>query len=304
MHMRYLLVLFFLFTPVALATPTVAVSIKPLHSLVSGVMEGVARPSLIVPEGASSHTFQLTPSGQRALRDAQLIFWIGPLYEYFLVRPLSALPKPVTTVALIHSPGLVLLPSRTGDAWEEGDGHHHSHGPHEEDGIDPHVWLDPENATSLVLAIATTLSLHDPAHAHIYGKNAENLKNRLKDLDKSLTTLLLRVRGRPFMVFHDGLQYFEKRYGLANLGALVTDPDMPLSVKRREWIRATVADKQVMCVFREPEFKAEWLNTLLEELSVRQAQIDSLAAFQNRGVDAYFNMMGNLGRTIHTCLTP
>ena len=63
-------------------------SVKPLHSLVSGVMEGVARPDLIVKGSASPHTYSLRPSQARQLEDADLVFWMGHELESFLEQPL------------------------------------------------------------------------------------------------------------------------------------------------------------------------------------------------------------------------
>jgi len=53
--------------------PQVVVSIKPLHSLVSGVMQGVGKPKLLVKSGGSPHGYVLRPSEAQLLSKAQLI---------------------------------------------------------------------------------------------------------------------------------------------------------------------------------------------------------------------------------------
>src|SRR5262245_45348193 len=75
----------------AVAKPVVVASILPIAALVAGVMEGVDQPAVIVRGNGSPHTYTLRPSEARALGRADVIFWIGPVYEGFLQRPLAGL---------------------------------------------------------------------------------------------------------------------------------------------------------------------------------------------------------------------
>jgi zinc transport system substrate-binding protein len=142
--------------------PAVVVSIKPVHSLVAGVMAGVGEPVLLVQGAGSEHSYSLRPSQARALDQAEVVFWMGETMETFLIKPLQALSGNAKVVALWQSPGLTLLPTREGGMWEEhdhgdehaeahDDEHEHAHGE-----TDMHVWLDPSNAKVLAAAIATT----------------------------------------------------------------------------------------------------------------------------------------------------
>ena len=53
-------------------TPNVVVSIKPIHALVSAIMQDVGEPALIVEGAASPHTYSLKPSTAAALQDADV----------------------------------------------------------------------------------------------------------------------------------------------------------------------------------------------------------------------------------------
>ena len=74
------------FAPSAMAMETLraVASIKPIHSLVAGVMEGAGEPRLLIGSGASPHTYSLKPSDARALQNAQIVFWVGEDLETFL----------------------------------------------------------------------------------------------------------------------------------------------------------------------------------------------------------------------------
>ena len=97
----------------------VVASIKPVHSLVAGVMEGVAQPRVLVTSARSPHDYSLRPSEARMLDGAHVVFWIGEGLETFLVKPLQALSSDAILVALSESDGVGLLATREGGMRED-----------------------------------------------------------------------------------------------------------------------------------------------------------------------------------------
>lgn len=125
------------------AAPDVVVSIKPIHSLVASVMQGVAEPKLIVDGAASPHTYSMKPSNAKAVAEADVVFWVGPSMEAFLDKPLDALGGKAMVVALGDAPGLEKLAFREGGPFEEhddgdehGEAHDHAGAHAHEDGHD------------------------------------------------------------------------------------------------------------------------------------------------------------------------
>src|SRR5690606_10380697 len=112
-------------TTPAVALDGVVTSIKPVHSLVAAVMEGVGTPHLIVRASGSEHAYSLRPSDAGALQDARLIFWIGPQMETFLKTPIETLGEKAEAVELAAIESLTLLPQREGGPFEAP-----SHGDH------------------------------------------------------------------------------------------------------------------------------------------------------------------------------
>ena len=78
-------------TFIAQAKINVVASVKPVHSLVAAVMEGIGAPVLIVKGAASPHTYALKPSQAEQIEKADLVFWMGHSLETFLEKPLEAL---------------------------------------------------------------------------------------------------------------------------------------------------------------------------------------------------------------------
>lgn len=288
--------------------PAVIASIKPVHSLVASVMGDVGEVKLLVTGGASLHTHALKPSDARAVAGADLLFWVGPVLESFLAKPLAANP-PKQAVALMESPGIKLLEAREGGAWDSHDhshghnhdhGHSHAHDDHDE--MNAHIWLDPQNARALVAVIAEALSKADPSRAAVYQANATATDERLQALDAELKATLAPVAGRPFVVFHDAYPYLEARYGLNAVGSVTVDPDRRPSAKRLTALRARLAGLSAACVFAEPQFEPALVDTLIEGSSARKSVLDPEGAGFEPGPDLYPAMMRELASSLVECL--
>lgn len=248
----------------------------------------------------------MRPSDAAALQAADLVFWIGEPLETFLQKPLRALPRKARVVTMIDTPGLRLLPNRGGGVWEAG--HSEQHAPRERNTgsalatLDPHIWLDPTNAKHLLTVIANQLGTADPTNADRYQANGQQLEMRIDDLDRELDARLARVRGIPFIVFHDAFQYFELRYRLRSVGSMFSSPERLPGAKRVQMLRAQIREMGVRCIFREPQFESALIKTISEGTAARIAIIDPLGAALQPGTDAYFKMMQANTTAIIDCL--
>ncbi len=283
--------------------PRVVASIPPVHSLIAGVMDGVGEPELLVPATVSSHTYMLRPSEARLLSRAAVVFWIGPVYESFLGKPLASLASRARVVRLMDAPGVVLLPGRGGGAWEKDHVHEHGHAhTAEEVETDGHLFLDPGNAKAIVRAAEGALAALDPANAARYRANADSVLARLDALDAELRARLEPVRDRPFIVFHDAYQYFEKRYGLNAVGSVTLSPERQPGAQRLRLLRRKIAGLKAVCVFAEPQFEPALVDTVVEGSKARTGVLDPLGAAIPPGRDAYFELLRGLARSLADCL--
>ena len=119
-----ILSLFTFFLP-ANADIKVVASIKPIHSLASYLMNGVAKPDLIVDGYASPHGFAMKPSHAKMLQNADLIFWVGEDLESFLEKPLGSIAKKAEKIELMQVKGLQILKFRERNIFDDHDDHGH-----------------------------------------------------------------------------------------------------------------------------------------------------------------------------------
>lgn len=297
-----------LLTNPAWAAPNVVASIKPVHSLVASVMAGVGEPTLIVKGSASPHTYALRPSDAGALESADIVFWTGHGMELFLGDALESLAADATVVELAEAPGITLLPTREGGAFEahvhaEDDHDHHEdeHGHEHEEG-DMHFWLDPQNAKLMVTQIAATLADADSANAATYQANADAQLLRLDQLEAELTATLAPVADKPFVVFHDAYQYFEARFGLTLAGSVTVTPDVTPGAARIDELKAKVAQLGATCVFAEPNFEPTMISAIIEGTEAKSGTLDPEGGALSEGIDLYPNLLRGLAASLVDCL--
>ncbi|KQN74446.1 zinc ABC transporter substrate-binding protein [Devosia sp. Leaf64] len=299
-------------TGTALAVPNVVASTKPVHSLVAAVMAGVGEPGLIVKGSASPHTYSLRPSDAAALENGDIVFWTGHGMELFLADALETLSTKAETVELADAEGITLLPVREGGAFEHhshGDEHAeegHEHGEHdhahEEGEGDMHFWLDPENAKLMVTDIAKVLSAADPDNAAKYNSNAETEIATLGALETEINASLIGVKDKPFIVFHDAYQYFEKRFGLDVAGSITVSPEVMPGAARVDQLRTKVQELGATCVFAEPNFEPTIVKTIIEGTNAKAGVLDPEGSALTEGPDLYANLLRGLATGLVDCL--
>ena len=306
----------------------VVASIKPIHSLVSYVMDGVGKPSIIVDGSNSPHNFNLKPSNAKAIENADIIFWVGEDIESFLEKPLKSISKKAKVIEMMDIRAIKKLKFRERNIFEEHDDHGHKeddhddhakkeddHGhddEHKEDGHDdhgheghahgendPHIWLDPMNAKVILSEMAEHLIENDQKNE---AKYKANLKKAHKDLD-NLTKKVKSELNKDFksIVFHDAYQYFEKRFGINILGAFTVNTDVMPGAEQLAEIREVIEHDKVSCIFSEPQFNPDIIKAVAKDTNVATGVIDQLGATLNPGKDLYFDLIGNMSKSFKGC---
>ena len=373
MYRKFLLLIAFLL-PLSVGTATaetkgVIATIKPLHSLVAGVVGDSGTAEILVTGNTSPHDFQLKPSQVKNMQDARIIFYIDDVLETFLQRVFETLPNDVRKVAVIRDADLTLLPYRKKELWEpqahddhddehhdehhsdhhddehhsdhhddehhdehngdhhddehhddehhdehNGDHHddehhddhheehagHHDHH-HPESDYDVHVWLDIENAKRMIALIVKELSAVYPEHQDTYRANAQNYIAKLSQLNTELSTYLLPVQNKPFIVFHDAYQYLEHAYGLSYAGAITFEGRAP-SPNRISMMRERLKQTKATCIFKEPQFSDRLIKTVSEGFDMKVGILDPLGAEFAADEDLYFKLLRNLAQNLKQCL--
>ena len=297
----------------------VVVSIKPIHSLVSYVMDGVGKPDLIVDGYNSPHGFSLKPSHAKMIEDADLIIWIGEDLEAFLEKPLDAIAKKAVNLEIMDLNGIKKLKFREKNIFEGHDDHGHGHKEKEHDDhghkekkhddhgheghahgeYDPHLWLDPVNAKIIIKEIEKQLVKLDPNNSSKYKANSTKAQSELDNLTRDLKK---ELKGNlRFVVFHDAYQYFENRFGIKVLGALTINPDVLPGAEQLSEIREAIEHEKVNCLFSEPQFNPAIIKSIAKDTKIKTGVLDPLGATLNKGKDMYTKLLKDISSSFKGC---
>jgi zinc transport system substrate-binding protein len=278
------------------AAPKVVATIPPVHSLAAMVMEGTGFPRLLLSGGETPHSYSLRPSQSRMLASADIVVRVGDGLEGFLKKPLRALAGRAKIIELDDIPGIITYQNRAGHDDDRGDHHGHGHG------IDPHLWLHTGNAIAAIAEIARVLSKADPENAPLYAGNSARASIRLRALKLEIDRLVAPVRKRPYFVFHDAWQYFEKEFSLRGGGAIAVSPERKPGARRLVDIRARIRATGARCVFAEPQFPPALVKTVIRGTAATLSTLDPLGVGLTRGPGLYPQLMRNLAKGIVSCL--
>ena len=312
----------------------VVTTIKPLHSLISNVMDGVGEPSLIIEGSTSPHSFVLKPSHAKMIEQADIIFWIGEDIETFMEKPLESIAKNAKKISFMELTSIEKLKFREENIFDHDDHDDHGHGEkkdhddhghgedkdhddhghgekkdHDDHGdgheghhhgeFDAHIWLDPANAKEMLHEIAHELADLDPSNASKYESNADqaimSIDKMIKEIDGNIN------KDAKFIVFHDAYQYFEKRFGVMTAGALTLNTDVLPGAKQISEIQEVIAERDIKCIFSEPQFNPKIIETIAQDTGIKTGVLDPLGSIFDANKMQYFKLINDLGNKLKDC---
>jgi zinc transport system substrate-binding protein len=262
---------------------TIATTIRPLQFIARAIVGDSGSVSSVIDQQDSPHHYIVSPSDRINLQNADLLLWIGPEFEVFLGDFFQRRSGSAVIIAAQSLPGLTL--------HQLSNGH-----------LDPHLWLDSNNALLLASSLTSELSDIDPDSADIYAANLGAFTTRLQSLNRQIEAQFVRADPADYLVYHDAYQYFEKQFGLNHGMALLQDPELEpgmrdILAKRRELQALTPA-----CIFLEADSNPALIDTMLADQQPRQITVDLLGYDITAAADAYVTLMQTVAGQFADCL--
>jgi zinc transport system substrate-binding protein len=311
-------------SPLAAETLRVVADIPPIHSLTAQVMGDLGTPALLTEPSASPHGHALRPSEAARLQAADLLVWVGPTMSPWLAEAREDMAKDAASLPLMEAEGSTVLPKRGAHmhdhdhdhAHEEkpeakAEDHDHDHSHDDDHGHDkaetadaprpdPHLWLDPQNATLWLTLIAEELAQLDPDNAESYRSNAAAAAEAITAQAAEAAARLAPLAGREFLTAHDAYQYFEARFGLTSHAAITDAEDAEAGPAH---LRDVLASSDGLgCFITEPSTPSASIRLVTETLSIPAVEIDPLGAALPLGAAQYAALMESLTSGFETCL--
>jgi len=236
----------------------VVVSIPPLAEFVEKIGGDKVVVSVMVPSGASPHSYEPTPSQLGEVSKAKMYVKVGSPIEFELVW-LDKILEMNREIAVTDASSGILL---------RGVSLH-------EKGLDPHVWLSPKNAAVMLENIYNGLISVDPDNRQYYKQNKEIYLNELDSLDHFIRQLLRDKKERRFMVYHPAWSYFAEDYDLEQI-PIEAEGKEP-TAKDIQRIIEQARTYAIKVIFVSPQFNTKSAEVIAREIKGRVVMIDPLA---------------------------
>lgn len=247
---------------------SVIATIFPLYDFARAVGGERAKVSLLLPPGVEPHHFEPRPEDMVALHKADIFIYTNKWMEPWAESLLKGVDRSKLTVVDAGT-GITFLKASEHEAEHEGE-HDHDHG-----GVDPHIWLDLQNAQTMVDTVAAAFAERDPSGAAYYRKNADAYKARLAALDQRYKTELADCRVRT--ILHGGhyaFGYLAKRYGLTYLAAFPLSADAEPGPRQLTELAKLIKEKHLHYVYSEELLSPRVAETLAKETGAGLLQLN------------------------------
>ena len=342
MKLFSIIILFVFSSINAFATETTGVisTIQPINSLVSAVIGNTGKTISIIPAEQSPHDFKLKPSDVKVLQNSNIIFYVSNHLESSVTKVFKNLPKNIKLINLMEDTGINHLAIRDNAAWERHDHHGDDHDDHDKHGKkhddhddhdkhgkkhddhddhdkhgkkhddhddhekedDVHIWLSPDNAIKIVQKVNKVLSLYFPENSKIYNENTTKFIDKIRNLKMELIKELSPIKNKPYIVFHDAYQYFEKTFELNAVGSVALEGDIASSPKQISFIKDKIIKSKASCVFQEPQFDSKLVKIVVEGTDAKIGTLDPLGVNITGDKDFYLQLLSNMAKSLKECL--
>jgi zinc transport system substrate-binding protein len=322
-------------------TKGVITTIQPINSLVSAVIGDTGKTISLIPADISPHEYKLKPSDAKKMQEANIIFFVSNHLESSVTKVFKNLPKNIKIINLLEETGIEHLAIRDNEAWERHDHHghddhddhdkhgkkhddhddhdkhakkHDDHDDHDKHGKkhddhddheskdDVHIWLSPDNAIKIVEKVNKELTLLFPDNASKYSENSNKMIDKIKKLKNELAKDLAPIKGKPYVVFHDAYQYFEKTFDLNAVGSVALEGDIVSSPKQISFIKDKIKKLNASCVFQEPQFDSKLAKIVVEGTNAQIGTLDPLGVNISGKENFYIQLLKNMAKSLKECL--
>ena len=285
------LIIQFQSTPCISEKLRVIASIYPVADMVQQVGGDHVDVTFVLPAGASPHTFEPKPSLVKKISSARIFFRIGAGLEFWAEKFIDLAGPDLTTIVLSEGVSLIHTAghhheNKTGDPH---DGSYISN--HESRVANPHIWLDPAIAKSMVNKITAVLCEVDHQHLTYYKLRGQNYLNDMDKLDRLIKVKVAKFNIKKYVSFHASWVYFARHYGLEPAGIIEAAPGRnptPIQIKH---IVTMIKRDHIRAVFAEPQLNPRAAEIIAREAEVNVLLLDPLGGPNLKGRSTYIDLI-------------
>ena len=252
----------------------------------------------MVPTGTEPHNWEPTSGDMLKLSNADFLFYNGGGMENWVEDVKAAIENPKIKYVELSS-NIELLKSTHNHEHESHDheketSHDHEEEHNHEEGLDPHIWFDPQNAKKEAFAIKEAFVSADSQNADYYNKNYDEFAKKIDKLDSDFKNAVQKAKNKTIVVAHEAYGYLCKAYGLQQLGIEGINAESEPSPAKMTEISKFVKDNNVKYIFFEELLATKAVSVISEETGAELLVLNPFEGLKQEDIDKgedYFSVM-------------
>jgi zinc transport system substrate-binding protein len=241
----------------------VITTIFPLYDMAGYIGGDKADVSLLLPPGVEPHAFEPKPADAVKINKADVFVYTGKFMEPWTENIIKGITNR-TLLVIDASQGTKMIPAVLHDSDEPAGS------------LDPHIWLDFDNAKAMVGSIVNALQAKDSANSSYYEQKARDYNNKLSELDSSFKKTLATCKSKEIIYGgHYAFGYLAKRYGLKYIAAQGISPDAEPTANDMANLVKQIRKDKIKYIYYEELTSPKIAETLAQETHVKLLSLNA-----------------------------
>jgi len=267
----------------ASAKVTIAASIKPLALIGAAIVGDRGNISTLVDAQQSPHDYSMKPSDRIAIEQADILVWVSPEFEIYLSDVFAQQSNTKTLITFSELDNVKLVKEVSGE-------------------LDPHVWLDSNNALVLARNITDSASKLDSENAEFFQANFELFRDLVNSESLRIATEFAETTRNPYAVYHNAYHYFEEQFGLNHEIVLLRSVELQPNIQEILKVRTSVQEIHPVCLMVDTDSNAAIISTMLNGYRLEQPVVDVLGNNIPMHPTGYISLLQNIANKFKECI--
>ncbi|HHW4958050.1 TPA: metal ABC transporter solute-binding protein, Zn/Mn family [Streptococcus suis] len=235
----------------------------PVYEFTKEVTGDEANVELLVKAGTEVHGYEPSAKDIARIQEADAFVYENENMETWVHDVEGSIDTEKVNV-ISATEGMLLLPG----GEEEHEGHDHSEEGHSH-AYDPHVWLSPERAITLVENIRDSLVAKYPEKKDAFETNAAAYIEKLDALDAKYSETLSAAKQKYFVTQHTAFAYLALDYGLKQVSITGVTADEDPTPSRLAELTEYINKYGIKYIYFEENASKSVAETLAKETGVQ-----------------------------------
>lgn len=289
----------------------VATTIFPIYDITRNITGDALEVALILPPGASPHTYEMTPGRLQQFTNTKVVYGVGHEFDLWSERISDSVGAEFFVVD--NNIPLVAYEEREKHDHDSHDDHedeHHDDEDHEDDhededldhhdhgDVDPHYWLTIQNGKIIATNIANDLTSRYPEHAETFATNLAGYLAELDQADAQIKETLSDLSTTELITLHDAWYYFAEEYGLEVVATFSPSPGREPTPRFLENLLEEIEEHELTVLYTEPQLAGGTIRGFARDNNVTLATLDPIGGLNEQ--DSYIGLMLSNAQIIQT----